>query len=323
MSHRVLITPPLAVAQWQTYHGAWEERDLEIVLAPKDILLTTEDERIEYLHGAVAVVAASEPYTERVFASCPMLRIIARAGVGYDAIDVEAATRYGVWVTITPGANDRTVAEATWMLILALSRQLEAHLNSVRGGGWERLLPPEVTGKTLGIIGVGRIGKRVAQIARAFEMTVLGYDAVEDAAFAQAVGLRYVGLRELLSQSDIVTLHAPKLPETTNLLNAETLRWMKPSAYLINTARGGIVDERALLDALNAERLAGAALDVFEQEPLPADHPLRTHPKVLVTPHIAGISAESYRRMILQAMDNILAALDGKRPPGAVNEVKG
>jgi D-3-phosphoglycerate dehydrogenase/(S)-sulfolactate dehydrogenase len=321
LSHKVLITPPLAIAQWHTYHGAWEERDIDIVLAPKDILLTTEEERIEYLQGASAALAGSERYTERIFAACPTLRIVARAGVGYDAIDVEAATRHGVWVTITPGANEDTVAEAAWMLMLALVRRLETHLHSVRSGGWERLLPPEVTGKTLGIIGVGRIGKRVAQIARGFAMTVLGYDALEDAAFAQSVGLRYVGLRELLSQSDIVTIHAPKLPETTNLINAETLRWMKPTAYLINTARGGIVDERALLDALNEERLTGAALDVFEQEPLPADHPLRTHPKVIVTPHIAGISAESHRRMVLQAMENILAALDGKRPPGAVNEV--
>jgi D-3-phosphoglycerate dehydrogenase len=312
----------LAVSQWGSYHGAWEERDIGIIFAPKDILRTTEDERIEFLRGASAVLASSEPYTERVFASCPDLRIVARAGVGYDAVDVEAATRHGVWVTITPGANDRTVAEAAWMLILALARQLEAHLHSVRGGGWERLLPPEVTGKMLGILGVGRIGKRVAQIARGFEMTVLGHDAFEDAEFAESVGLRYVSLQELLSQSDIVTIHAPRLPETTHLINADTLRWMKPTAYLVNTARGGIIDEQALLAALNEGRFAGAALDVFEEEPLPKNHPLRHHPKVIVTPHIAGISLESHRRMILQAMDSIVAVLDGKRPPGAVNEIE-
>jgi phosphoglycerate dehydrogenase-like enzyme len=192
----------------------------------------------------------------------------------------------------------------------------------MRTGGFQWHLGTEMFEKTLGIIGTGRIGKRVAEIGRAFGMKLLGYDVREDKSFAASVGLRYVSLRQLLAESDVVTIHTPRLPETMGLVNAEKIGWMKPTAFLINTARGGIVDETALVAALREGKLAGAALDVFAQEPLPANDPLRQLPNVVLTPHVAAAATETSRRIYLQALGNIVAVLDGKRPPNPVNEVK-
>lgn len=317
-----VLVPPLAdMPLWPRYRDEFERPEVEISFAPERFAQLSEAERIRQLGRITAVIAGAEQYTERIFASCPDLKIVARAGVGYDSVDVAAATRHGVWVTNTPGALEHAVAEATWMMILALRRKLEWHLNVMRSGRWEWQLGTETFHRTLGVIGVGRIGKLVAQIGRAFGMELLGYDAKPDPSFAVAMRMRYVSLRELLASSEVVAIHTPRLPETVGLIRAQELSWMKPTAVLVNTARGGIVDEAALCAALRSGGLAGAALDVYEQEPLPADHPLRTLPNVLLTPHVASATTEASQRVYLQAFDNIIAVLHGKRPPNPLNEV--
>jgi phosphoglycerate dehydrogenase-like enzyme len=273
---------------------------------------------IALLPGVAATVASVEPYTRRVLAAADALTIIARVGVGYDAIDLAAATERGVAVTTTPGANDRAVADYAFALILALGRAVLANHEQVRAGRWERVVGPDIAGATLGIVGTGAIGKGVARRARGFDMRILAYDIAPDAAFAAEAGVAYRPLEALLAEADFVTLHTPLFPSTRNLIDAERLALMKPTAYLVNTSRGGIVDEAALADALRAGRLAGAALDVFEREP-PWGSPILAAPNLLVSPHVAGISAGSREAMLTMACRSIVQRLRGERPDGLVN----
>jgi D-3-phosphoglycerate dehydrogenase len=280
----------------------------------------TEDELLPLVGDVDAVLASTDAFTRRVLAAAPRLKIIARFGVGYDAIDVDAATDRGIWVTITPGTNEHSVADFTLAALLALARQLVPMVSQTRQGGWERAIGVELGEATLGVIGFGRIGRQVGQRARAFGMNILLNDLIQDAAAAEAIGARYVSLEELLEQSDFVSLHAPATPLTRDLINAQTLARMKRTAYLINTARGELVNEPDLAAALREERIAGAAVDVFKQEPPGKENPLLGLPNVLPTPHIAGITTQSAMRMALLSADNVLAALGGERPPHPVNE---
>jgi phosphoglycerate dehydrogenase-like enzyme len=295
---------------------------IELVIAPGPPRRLTAAELIEHAQGCVAAVAGMDSFSAEVFARVPALRIVARTGVGYDRIDVPAATQQGVWVTITPGANHETVADATFCLILALARSLRLDVDNTCAGQWTRTLGVDVWRKTLGIIGTGRIGRDVARRARGFELRVLASDVVQDQAWAAQAGVTYVPLETLMAEADFITLHAPNTPQTANIISAATLRLCKPTAYVVNTARGELVDEQALLDALNEGRLAGAALDVFREEPptnLPLAQQLIHHPKVLPTPHMAGLTIESTERMVAEALDNVRAVIRGERPPGAIN----
>jgi len=280
-----------------------------------------EDEMIALVQDVDAVIAGSDQFTARVIAAAPRLKIIARVGVGYDTIDLAAATARGIAVTITPGANDRAVADYTFGLIIAVARFIPASDRFVRAGEWRRLAGADVAGATLGIIGLGRIGKNVARRAQGFEMRVLAYDTVQDPEFARQYGVRYVPLETLLAESDFVTIHTPLTPETRHLLNAERLRLMKPTAYLINTARGEIVDEAALAQALREGWIAGAALDVFAQEP-PWDSPLmalRDRDNVVFSPHIAGSSRGANAAMYRLAVEEVARVLSGQPARYAVN----
>jgi D-3-phosphoglycerate dehydrogenase len=280
----------------------------------------TEEELIPLVRDVDAVLATTDAFTRRVFAAANRLKIVARFGVGYDAIDCDAAAEHGVWVTITPGTNELSVADHTLALILALARRLVPEVNATKAGDWARPIGTELGGLTLGLIGFGRIGRQVALRARAFGMALLVYDLFQDEQAAAEVGARYVPLDDLLAGADFVSLHAPATPQTHDLINAETLARMKPSAYLVNTARGELVNEADLAAALRAGQIAGAALDVFKQEPPPKDHPLLALPNVIATSHVAGITTQSAQRMAALAADNILAALRGERPPHPVNE---
>ena len=233
----------------------------------------TEEELIALLHGIDGAIASVDPFTDRVLAATPQLKVISRTGVGYDAIDVKAATARGVVVTTTPGVNRDAVADLAVALILCCARKLPENLAEVRRGGWKRHEGVDLAGKTLGIAGLGTIGKEVSQRAKAFKMRVLAYDLLQDLPFAEATGVAYVSLEDLLRQSDSVSIHCFLNETTRHVINAERLALMKPTAYLINTARGGLVDTEALCRALQAKRIAGAALDVVEEEPLPADSP--------------------------------------------------
>ncbi len=280
--------------------------------------LRDEDEVIRIAQGFDAVIASIDPFTDRVLAALPRLRIISRTGVGYDAIDLGAATARGIAVCTGPGVNRHAVAEYAITLMLQCARHVAENLASVRSGGWERHEGFDLAGKTVGIIGLGTIGKEVAQRLRAFEMRILAHDIMPDPQFAEAHGIIYVGLEELLRESDIVTLHAFLDARSRRILNADRLRLMKPSAYVINTARGGLIDHDALYQALKEHRLAGAALDVFEQEPLGAT-PLRELDNCWLSPHAAGSSRDARARSKQVAVENVVRFFRGERPLHILN----
>ncbi|MBC7224981.1 MAG: phosphoglycerate dehydrogenase, partial [Anaerolineae bacterium] len=248
------------------------------------------------------------------------LRVIARAGAGVDNIDLEAATRRGILVVNAPGANTVAVAEHTMALILALARRIPEADASMHAGRWEkgRLQGTELMGKVLGLIGLGRIGSAVAQRALAFGMEVLAYDPFVSVAHAEALRVRLADLDEVLRQADFLSVHAPATPQTRRLIGAAELAKMKPTARIVNCARGGIVDEAALGQALREGRLAGAALDVFEEEP-PTRSPLLDAPNVILTPHLAGSTLEAQRKVGMSAAEDVVRVLRGEPPRHPVN----
>jgi D-3-phosphoglycerate dehydrogenase / 2-oxoglutarate reductase len=273
----------------------------------------TEEELLPALRGMSASLAGSEPYTARVLAANPTLRVIARAGVGYDAVDVAAATEHGVAVTITPGTNHDCVAEHTFSLLLGLTRNLVAQHLGVKSGAWPRGTNLPLRGRTFGIAGLGRIGKAVALRGECFGMRLLAYEPYPDTAFAATHHIELVPLDRLLAESDFVSLHLPLTPQSRRMINRQALARMKPTAFLINTARGGLVDEADLLEALKSRRIAGAALDVFEQEP-PGRSPLFELDNVLLTPHAAGMDLQSRDDMARSAAEAIVSLSRGEWP---------
>jgi phosphoglycerate dehydrogenase-like enzyme len=284
----------------------------ELVFPPHAHQLS-EEELLEQLKGVSASVAGSEPYTRRVFESRPGLRAIARVGVGYDAIDVSAATEHGVAVTIAVNTNQDAVAEQTFALMLALAKDLVPQHCAVKVGGWPRRATLPLRGRTLGIAGLGRIGKAVALRGKAFLMPLLAYDPFPDTAFAQAHGITLVSFERLLAESDYLSLHLPATTETRHLINRRTLAQMKPTAFLLNLARWSLVCEADLLEALRAKRLAGAGLDVFEEEP-PGKIPLAELDNVVLTPHAAGTDIQSRDDMALSAAEAIVSLSRGEWP---------
>ncbi|MGH2347219.1 MAG: phosphoglycerate dehydrogenase [Chloroflexota bacterium] len=275
-------------------------------------------ELIERLQGCFAVLASGHHYTEEVFAAVPELCVVARLGVGYDAIDLAAATRRGVCITTTPGTLEWAVADHAIGMIINLAHHIAQDDRALRRGEWRPFYGLDVTGKTLGLIGLGRIGQLMALRARGFDMRILAHEQRPDHAFVDAHGIELTSLEDLLARSDFVSLHLPFTPETARLINAERLALIKPGAYLINTARGGLVDEDALFDALRNGRLGGAGLDVRDPEP-PLDSRFSTLENVLLTPHVAGLTDGRKLACGTMAATGILHVLRGERPAGLVN----
>ena len=281
------------------------------VVYPRARRQLTEAELLVELAGVSASLAGSEPYTRHVIESCPQLAVIARNGVGYDAVDVAAATERGVAVAITPGANHESVAEHTLALMLTLARSIVPQHAAIAAGGWRRDMGLPLRGRTLGLIGLGRIGREVAIRAAAFRMRVLACDPAADGEFARQRGIELVKLDDLLRASDFVSLHLPFTSDCRHLIDARALSLMKPSAFLINTARGGLVCEDALVTAVKERRLAGAGLDVFADEPPPANHPLLGLENVICTAHTAGVDAQALADAALIAAQAIVALSRG------------
>jgi D-3-phosphoglycerate dehydrogenase/(S)-sulfolactate dehydrogenase len=279
----------------------------------------TEDELIKLLQGIDGAIVSTDPFTARVIQAADRLKVISRTGVGYDAVDVPAATKRGVIVTTTPGVNRHAVADWALALILCCARKVPENLAEVRRGAWGRHEGMDLAEKILGVVGLGTIGKEVAKRAKAFGMRLLAFDLVQDRPFAEGQGIAYVSLEDLLRQSDFVSIHCFLNEATRHLINAERLALMKPTAFLINTARGGIVDTQALCQALQVKRIAGAGLDVFEGEPLQADSPLRGLENVYLAPHCAGSTADARKRSGAMAAENLIRGLRGERPEGIVN----
>ena len=273
----------------------------------------TEEQLLAAIPEAHALVSGTEPVTRRVVDAAIQLEVIAKHGVGYENIDLGATRDRGIPVTIAGDAIADSVADMTMALLLALARRIPQGSDSVRAGEWKRFVGPELRDKTLGIVGLGKIGKAVAVRARSFGMRIAACDTHEDARFTAAYGVEYMPLEQLLSASDFVTLHAPVTHATRHLIDSERLKQMKPGAFLLNTARGELVDEAALAAALRDGHLAGAASDVFEKEP-PGASPLLALDNFIAMPHCGGQTPEGLRRMGEITVENLLRVMRGDEP---------
>ncbi|MBP1720244.1 MAG: Glyoxylate reductase [Deltaproteobacteria bacterium] len=268
-----------------------------------------EEELIPLLKDIDGIVAGLDEYSRKAILSTNRLKVISRYGVGVDNIDLEAAKERGILVVNTPEVNTQAVADLTFGLILAVCRKIPKAHFSTQKGNWGRLIGRGVYKKSLGIIGLGRIGKAVAERARGFSMEILAYDIKIERAPGETLGIRYVPLDELLAEGDFITLHCDLNPGSKGIIGAEELSLMKKTAYLINTARGGLIDENALFEALRAGKIAGAALDAFQDEP-PVNSPLLTLDNIITTPHIGSYTHEALLEMGLIAVDNLIHNLD-------------
>lgn len=270
--------------------------------------------------GADAILIRTQPLPASLIAEARRLSIVSRHGVGYDAVDVAALNARGIPLAIVGDVNSRAVAEHTLMLMLAAARRTVAHDSAARTGNWQvrnRFEAVELDGKTMFVLGFGRIGRRVAELARAFGMTVLAHDPFVDGEAMGKAGVALAAIDDGLRQADFVSLHVPLGPGGA-AIGARELGLMKPGAILINAARGGLVDEAALDKALREGRLAGAALDVLEEEPPRPDHPLLANPRVTISPHSAGLTQECAARMAVAAVQNILDHFAGMLDPKLV-----
>jgi phosphoglycerate dehydrogenase-like enzyme len=275
--------------------------------------LNDEDALVARLKPFQVIVGMRErtPFPAALLGRLPNLSLLVTLGMQNKSFDLPAATELGIVVAGTGGSGSDPI-ELTWALILALARGITHEDHALRQGQWQVSLGSRLAGKTLGVIGLGRIGAEVARIGPAFEMRVLAWSENLTPARAAAAGATHVSKEELLRGSDIVTMHLRLSPRTERTLGAAELALLRPTALVINTARSGLIDENALVAAIREERIGGAALDVFDEEPLPLNHPLRTLPRTVVTPHIGGVTRERYSEDYTEAMDDILAFIAGE-----------
>ncbi len=298
-------------------------KGFECNVVDPSIDLWAADNLRDCLQGYAAVIAGSEPYPANVIAGCPDLRVIARAGVGFDVVDLDACDRQGVVVTTTPGVNHHAVAEQAIALLVSLARDVVHRDRQVREGIWERFSGPRIQGRTLGLVGLGRIGQAVADRGIGLGMNVIASDPFVTSPGAKEMGVELVELPELLSKSDYVSLHSPVNEQTFQMINDSTIAQMKPGARLINTARGQLVDEPALIRALQSGHLGGAGLDVFDAEPLATDSPLVQLENVILSGHIAGLDDESHRDTYLMIVDTLVQLRAGKWPQEQIRNLDG
>ncbi|MEK4298753.1 phosphoglycerate dehydrogenase [Oceanobacillus sp. FSL W8-0428] len=285
-----------------------QKEGCELIRVAADI---SEEDFIKRAQGAQAAIVAFNQINENVLSQLPKLKVVAKHGVGVDNIDLEAAARYGVIVTNVPNANKHAVADYSFSLMLSLARKIPEGNSKTKNGVWESLFGADIYKKTIGIIGLGAIGKEVAKRAEGFSMDVIAYDPFIDEVYSTENNIRSVSLDELLQKSDFITLHMPLLEETRHLITTPQLNLMKESAYLINASRGGIVDESALYKALQSNKIAGAALDVFETEPL-INSPLFSLDNFIAMPHVAGYTPGAVNILSNTCVDQVTAILKGE-----------
>jgi glyoxylate reductase len=315
---KVLATRPLFPAAQEILNAGC---DAEYWTNPERISREELYKRIKDKDGLVCLL--TEKVDLELLNAAPKLRIVANVAVGFDNIDVAACTKRGVAATNTPGVLDETTADFAWTLLMAVARRLVEGDALARSGNWkgwdlDQLVGTDVWGKTLGIVGFGRIGKAMARRALGFQMKVIYADAVRaPEAVEKELKAEHRGMASLLSEADFVSVHVPLLPETRGLFDAAQFSKMRPTAYLINTSRGAVVDEAALVHALESGKIAGAALDVFENEP--SIHPGLKRPNVVLAPHIASASIETRTKMACMAAENVVATFKGQRPPNMLN----
>src|SRR4051794_1821276 len=310
---------PLRVAVLDDYQevahrfGPWQRLGAAVDVTTFHDHLADDDAVVERLSPFEAIVAMRErtPFPRARLERLPALRLLVTTGMRNASIDADAARDLGVVVCGTRGAAGPSTTELTWGLILAVTRHVCEEDAAVRAGGWQHTIGPELSGRTLGVVGLGRQGSAVAAIGRAFGMEVIAWSQNLTPEHAAEAGATRVEKDELLRRADVVTIHVMLSGRTRGLIGAAELAAMKPTAYLVNTSRGPIVDEAALLTALRDGTIAGAALDVFDTEPLPADHPLRSAPNTVVTPHIGYVASGAYETFYADAVEDVAAFLDG------------
>ncbi len=314
----VLITFPDYDTDHPQHGGALTAAGYTMRIAPKRGP-RSPDELLVLCADAAGAIVSTDPFTADVLRDSPCLQVIARVGVGIDSIDVTAATDLGVAITTTPGANEATVADHAVAMMLALLRRIPLNDVEIRNGEWNRTGPHTpllLTGCTVGLVGYGRIGRLVARRLAGFDIELVVADPALDASGAESP--RAVELDELLACADVVSLHCPLIPATRHLIGRRALQLMQPHAVLVNTSRGGVVDETALIKALEDGVIAGAALDVFEVEP-PHHSPLLAMPNVVVSPHVGGLSTKSVDVMIRLATASVIDVIEGRVPAGLAN----
>ncbi len=317
----VLITPTAFYQKPAPYVDMLQDAGFE-VRYPEDRFfsrgLSTEEDAVDQIKGAAALIAGGECMTGDVISQLPDLRVIARSGVGYDRVDVAAASERGIAVTITPTANHEAVAEQTLALLIGVAKDVVLNDKRVRNGRWTERLTQPIRGKTFGIIGLGRIGRSTAIRAKALGMTVIAAEKFPDQEFIQQHGIELVDFDALLARADYVSLHCPLNDETQGMMNQDAFAKMQPGSVLLNTSRGGVVVEADLLAALQSGHLSGAGLDVLEVEPPSTDNPLFELENVVFSPHLAGTDERSMEDMGIECADNIIKLSRGEWPDGAV-----
>ncbi|MBM6590921.1 phosphoglycerate dehydrogenase [Brevibacterium sp. RIT 803] len=315
MSNRIVITSDY-LRPGDTVDAMLRERGLEPVYSPAGGH-RTDEEKLDLFQSAVGAIAASEPITRDMLASAPALKVLARAGVGYDNVDTDAAVELGIRVCNTPEVNHHAVAEMALALMLACARRLNTVLPGVADGGWPRAAGTELRSKTLGIIGYGPSGRAIAALGVALGMRVLVSTAHPDAGADVSAGIEFADVDTTIGAADYLSLHS-RAGKGDPIIGAATFTTMKDSAILINTARGSLVDEEALVAALKAGEIAGAGLDVLQCEPIAKTNPLRMMSNVVITSHLAGQTLEARERAGVAAAQAVIDVLDGKTPRGAV-----
>lgn len=312
MAQRVLVATRSFGSTSSKPWDVLSEAGLEIVKADMNIEMT-EDRLIELLKDVDGAIIGVVPMTKRVLESSPKLKVVSMHGVGVDHVDLPAAARLGIVIANCPGTNDQAVADLAIGLMIAIARKIPQVDRHLRQGGWGRHSGSELWCKTLGLIGMGRIGRGVAKRALGFDMKVLVYDPYVRQEQIDLPGVRLTSFEEVLTEADFLSLHAVCNEETRNMMNIDQFRKMKSSAFLVNTARGGLIDEMALHQALTSGMIAGAALDVFVEEP-PVGNPLLSLENVILTPHIGAHTKEAIERMGVIAAKNVVQTLQGGQP---------
>lgn len=295
----------------------------DVACIRRDVNVYINGNLIEQVKDADAIIAGSEPYPRSVIEALPKLRVIARTGVGFDAIDLKACDDHGVVVATTPGVNHHAVAEHTIAMLMAISRGFPLIDRQVREAAWKRVARPRVMGRTIGIVGLGRIGQAVATRAAGLGMKILGFEPYPNREFCSKWNIDLVSFDELIRQSDYITLHCPMSPENKYLIREETIAKMKPGVVILNTARGLLINEKDLYAALKSGKVRGAGLDVFEVEPLPGDSPLITLDNVILAGHLAGLDEESHRDTFAMCGDIIKDLHQGKWPTECIQNLRG
>jgi len=277
-----------------------------------------KEEMLKLIRDIDGIIIGIDELGAEIIKEANELKVISKYGIGLDNIDINMATNRKIVVTNTPTANVDAVADLTFGLILSLARRVPEADRKTKSGKWGKIIGKSVWEKTIGIVGLGKIGKQVVKRAKGFEMNILVFDIVKDKKFAQKYGIKYVNLEKLLRKSDYISIHIPLSDATRGMISYEELEKMKKDAFLINTSRGGIVDEEALYDALRINKIRGAALDVYKNEPL-QETPLKELDNVIMTPHIGAYTEEAIENMSIQAAQNLIDVLEGKKPQNRVN----